>query len=177
MLWWPIQCVFGLLLVAIGAFNGARHGGREAHWMSAWAIGLMLAGSWLTIDAAVSSTPVVPNDGAEFMVMSRGTHELSGVLYATKNSGVFQRCKYLETEAFVRSASGASEEAGLTFVDDYSPGSSRPDGYQSFGLWEVRWPAFAEPVVSVTFEARHRCSLLLAPIRSVVGPFDIRGAR
>lgn len=62
-------------------------------------------------------------------------------------------------------------EVSLTFEDDPSPGSSRPTGAQSFGVWRFGTSGL-DDVSEVYVVAHHWCGLLW-PTETIVGPFPL----
>lgn len=169
-----LQAAAGVFLGLWGIYKARNNRRSDGAALHAASVLIGLAGLWCAVSAIVTSLPVIADDGRrQFFVIERGPQQVLAVFYGTKTSHGFGRCKWLGTDATVIGQHGARGEADIEFLRDRSPGSSRADGFQQFGLWRITWDALSEPVQSVEFDAYHRCSPLLQVTHTHLGPYPI----
>lgn len=159
--------VLSVLVMLVGIVMAARQrAGCPVHQRLA-AIAMIAGGGLQAISSIQGTVPVVQQ--AELDVLLRGPQQLTVTMWADK----VRDCRRLENKAYVIGARGAAFEAAYAWLDDPTPGDSRPMGWQNFGITHITWPRMAEPVVAYRLESWHDCGRLMQTVHTVLGPFPV----
>lgn len=95
-------------------------------------------------------------------------------ILVVRGEKVRPECAYVprsESVIIVPPDGGDGYEVDLTYLDDPTPGSSRPAGRQSFGRWLIGTPIWAAAGSRIHGSVQHRCHVG----RLTVTPIDGRG--
>lgn len=82
-------------------------------------------------------------------------------------------CAYIpQSESMVVAPPGDGDgyEVQMTYLDDPTPGSSRPGGRQSFGRWLIATPIWAPAGSRIYGVVQHRCHAGRSTITPIGGP-------
>lgn len=127
-------------------------------------ISAIIAGMAATTELESRAWPVVTGWRAE------ATREPGGQT-VLRVQGVKRRaCKYLGEDMAVRGPDGPAHDVAHAWIDDPTPGSSRPEGGQDFGAMRV-FTSRATPAGStIVGVARHQCHAGPETLTSIEGP-------
>lgn len=117
----------------------------------------------LVKDSETKLFPVVSDFRID--VVQRGHDFVRVIPIGVKN----RSCKFISLDGYASQA-GVSLETTINFENDPTPGNTRPEGKQSFGVWNFSLKDLpnADSVFAI---AEHDCGLW--SVRTKIGPFNI----
>lgn len=126
---------------------------------------LALVGAFLIWDYTASTLPVISH--AEVRVLSVAPQHLTLNVVIKKD----RDCVFKDISAFVVTPTGLAKEAQVKFLEDHSPGSSRPVGISDLGKTLV--VSYDQQEYSkLYFVTNHMCPFNI-PIRSTFGEIPV----
>lgn len=82
-----------------------------------------------------------------------------------------RNCQFIDgAQSGYVEVAGVWAKTGFHFRSDPAPGTSRPTGLQSFGIWEWSWDYGTSPT-RVMLRVRHICGM--TEVDTTQGPFDV----
>ncbi len=165
---WAVEFVAAVLVAGAGIVWAGRHDAGETWACRLATVGLIVAAALHAVSVLQAQIPVVQNMRHEMISRQNGvaTFEVTGEKV--------RRCERVGTEkARVVGPDGRLHEAALLYVDDLTPNSTRPVGLQHFGIWQVRFAVYAEPVSEVVVEVEHDCGRWVRRVITQVGPMAV----
>jgi len=174
MNWWAaVQIAAGVFLMFWGTYKArsAAISKSAAQRLVSFVIGL--SGAYLAMAAFVENRPVVTPGSAIFYVIDRHPQGLTATLYAEKRTNGFGHCVWYGAQGWVIREGGSDEIAYVSYPHSETRGKTRDNGFQNFGVWDIRWDVKSEPVIAVYFLAFHRCGVASPITLTKIGPFPV----